>query len=149
MGIECPADHPEWVQDLMQAVADNVRPLGFIGQFGFRYLPPDVPENRTQRWLIGIYLVPHELTGGSNDGAAVVSGFCLNIHALLSLFSIVSTLEWRVPRRYTDGLTGPEVWLEGLYRGTQSVQLHIYAEPPSDEAPALVLDVTTNILRAK
>jgi hypothetical protein len=149
MGIECPADHPEWVKDLTRVVADSVRPLGFIGQFGFRYLPPNDPQNQTQRWLIGIYLIPHELSGGSCDGATVVSGFCLNMQALLKIFSEVSTLEWRVPRRYTDGLAGPEVWLEGLYRGTQPVQLHVYAEPPSDEDPALVLDVATNTLRAK
>ena len=149
MGIECPADHPEWVKDLIREVSEEIRPLGFIGQIGFRYLPPDVPQNTLKHWVIGVYLVPHELAGGSHDGAAAVSGFCLNIFKVIALFSELLTLEWRVPRGYTDGLAGPEVWLEGLYRGKQRVQLHVYADPPSDEAPALVLDVTTNTLRAK
>lgn len=149
MGIECPTDHPEWVKDLIREVADEIRPLGFIGQIGFRYLPPNVPQNTLKHWVIGVYLVPHELSGGRQDGAAAVSGFCLNILKVIALFSELLTLEWRVPRGYTDGLAGPEVWLEGLYRGTQRVQLHIYADPPSDEAPALVLDVATNTLRAK
>ena len=149
MGIECPEDPPEWVQELISFVADSMRPLGFIGQLGFRYLAPDVKQNTTGQWVIGVYLVPHELAGGEHDGAPAIAGFCLNIRDLLALFSEVVTLEWRVPRRYTDGLTGPEVWLEGLYRGKQRVQLHVYSEPPSDEAPALVLDVTTNTLRAK
>lgn len=149
MGIECPEKHPEWIQDLIKEVSEMVRPLGFIGQIGFRYLRPDAPENMTHKWLIGLYLVPHELAGGQYDGASAVAGFCLNVHGLLSIFSDVSTLEWRVPRGYTDGLTGPEVWLEGLYRGSENIQLHVYADPPSDEVPALVLDVTTNTLRAK
>ena len=130
-------------------MTEQLKPLGFIVQIGFRYLTPDSSQNTTGRWLIGIYLIPHELSGGAHDGAAVVSGFCLNIQALLSLFSHISTLEWRVPRSYTDGLTGPEVWLEGNYRGKQQVQLHVYAEPPSDEQPSLALDVATNTLRAK
>jgi hypothetical protein len=149
MPIENPTDHPEWMQALMRELSGTIRPLGFIGQLGFRYLAPESAQNATQRWLLGVYLVPHELSGGRHDGAAAVSGFCLDIHTLITLFSAVSTLEWRVPRRYTNGLAGPEVWLEGLYCGTQRVQLHIYAEPPSDEAPDLVLDVVTNTLRAK
>lgn len=130
-------------------VSKQIIPLGFIGQLGFRYLAPHVSQNYSDRWLIAVYLVPHEIAGGRYDGAAVVSGFCFNILGLFSLFSRVSTLEWRVPRGYTNGLAGPEVWLEGLYNGTQRIQLHIYAEPPSDEAPTIVLDVTTNTLRAK
>lgn len=149
MGIECPEKHPDWIQELVQRISEQLRPLGFIGQIGFRYLRPNADQNTTGRWLLGIYLIPYELTGGQHDGAAAVSGFCLNIRDLLSIFSEVTTLEWRVPRSYTDGLAGPEVWLEGLYRGSEAVQLHVYADPPSDEAPALVLDVTTNTLRAK
>ena len=149
MGIESPQPQPEWIQALVKDVADNLRPLGFIGQLGFRYLSPDQPQNLTQQWVIGVYLIPHELAGGKYDGANAISGFCLNIAGLLALFSEVSTLEWRVPRSYNDGLAGPEVWLEGIYREEQQVQLHVYADPPSDELPSLVLDVTTNTLRVK
>ena len=149
MGIEYPEKSPQWINDLVREVADRFQPLGFIGQIGFRYLDPDAPENSTHCWLIGVYLVPHELSGGQHDGAAVVAGFCLNINGILSLFSNVRTLEWRAPRRYTGGLAGPEVWLEGVYRESEKVQLHIYSEPPDEEMPALVLDVTTNVLRAK
>jgi len=149
VAIESPEEQPAWLHDLIRQIAEQVRPLGFIGQLGFRYLSPDAIQNTSQRWLIGVYLIPHELAGGRHDGAAVISGFCFNILKLLDIFSEIKTLEWRVPRSYTDGLAGPEVWLEGLYRGTQQVQLHIYDEPPSDESPDLVLDVTTNTLRAK
>jgi hypothetical protein len=148
MSIETPEDAPRWLCDFIKEIGKQFRPLGFIGQLGFRYLAPDAPANTTKRWLIGVYLVPYELAGGKNDGAAVISGFCFNLQKLLTLFSSVETLEWRVPRGYTDGLSGPEVWLEG-HVNDLSVQLHIYADCPADELPALVMDVATNTLRAK
>ena len=149
MALEPPVVVPEWIQNLIQDIGDRFQPLGFIGQLGFRYLPPDSPQNTTQRWLIGVYLVPYELSGGKQDGVAVVAGFGFDLLPLLTIFSGITTLEWRVPRSYTDGLSGPELWLEGRYRGTESVQLHVYAECPADELSALVLDVATNTLRSK
>lgn len=148
MTIETPADAPEWLCNFIQEIGKQFRPLGFIGQLGFRYLAPDAQDNTTKRWLVGVYLVPYELSGGKNDGAAVISGFCLNLQKLIAIFSTLETLEWRVPRGYTDGLSGPEVWLEGTVNGLL-VQLHVYADCPSDELPALVMDVATNTLRAK
>ena len=149
MAIEISPTPPPWLTELVRVLGDQLRPLGFIGQLGFRYLQPGDKENATRRWLIGIYLVPHELSGGKYDGAAVIAGFCFNLRILLDLFSDITVLEWRVPRSYTDGLSGPEVWIEGNYMGTKPVQLHIYADSPSDEKPALVLDVATNVLRVK
>jgi len=149
MGIECSESIPAWLCDLIREIGQQFRPLGFIGQLGFRYLAPNLKGNRSQRWLIAIYLIPTELSGGSHDGASMLPGFSMSLLALTGLFSELTTLEWKVPRSYTDGLFGPEVWLEGIYRGMEPVQLHIYADCPSDEFPALVLDVTTNTLRAK
>jgi hypothetical protein len=148
MAIELPESPPSWLRELIVAIGEQFRPLGFIGQLGFRYLAPEASENTTKRWLIGVYLVPYELAGGKNDGATVIAGFCFNLHPVIALFSKLETLEWRVPRGYTDGLSGPEVWLEGLFKDLP-VQLHIYADCPADESPSLVMDVTTNTLRAK
>lgn len=155
MGIKKSEDCPSWLVGLIKEVSNLIQPLGFIGQIGFRYLSPDVPKNNTNRWVIAVYLVPHELSGGKQDGSSVVSGFCFDLQKLSEFFYEVSTLEWKVPRGYTDGLDGPEVWLEGTYAigvapdHEKPVQLHIYSEPPADEAPAIVLDVNTNSLRAK
>ena len=155
MGIESSEECPKWLLDFVSKISSLLNPLGFIGQLGFRYLSPDADKNKTKRWLLAVYIVPHELSGGKHDGSSVVSGFCLNPNGLLEIFSEVSTLEWRVPRGYTDGLDGPEVWLEGTYAigvaadHEKQVQLHIYSEPPADEAPAIVLDVNTNTLRTK
>lgn len=152
MGIKQPEKAPEWLEGLVRKLGTLLKPLGFIGELGFRYLSPTAKANTTSCWLVAVYIVPHELAGGKEDGASVMSGFCLNLLSLNSIFSSTSTLEWRVPKRYTDGLAGPEVWLEGQYVDGPlkwAVQLHVYAEPPSDESPALVLDVTTNTLRAK
>lgn len=149
MGIECSEEAPDWLCSLIRQIGQQFRPLGFIGQLGFRYLAPNASGNRSQRWLIGVYLIPTELSGGTQDGAAMLPGFVIDLVSLAGLFSDLTTLEWKVPRGYTDGLVGPEVWLEGVYRGMESVQLHIYADCPSDEFPALVLDVTTDVLRAK
>lgn len=149
MALELTEDGPPWLFGLIRSIGALFRPLGFLGQLGFRYLAPDATGNTTQRWLVGVYLVPTELSGGSKDGAMILPGFGINLLAMANLFSSVTTLEWRVPRGYTDGLAGPEVWLEGVYHGTESVQLHVYADCPADEFPALVLDVTTNTLRAK
>jgi hypothetical protein len=148
MTIEITENLPEWLPGLIAKIGDHFCPLGFIGQLGFRYLAPDAAENATRRWLIGVYLIPYELSGGKNDGASVVAGFCFNLHAVVALFSKVETLEWRVPRGYTDGLAGPEVWLEG-YLNDLPIQLHVYADCPADELPSLVMDVATNTLRAK
>jgi len=149
MAIEFKFDLPTWLNDLIRTVADLISPMGFIGQLGFRYLPPEAEKNTTKRWLIAVYIVPHELIGGKNDGAKTVSGFCLSLKKLLDLFDDITLLEWRVPRSYSDGLAGPEIWLEGYYMGTNPVQLHIYADSPADENPELTLDVSTNILRVK
>lgn len=152
MGIEVAEKTPEWLESLVRKLGELLKPLGFIGELGFRYLSPESPANVTHRWLIAVYIVPHELAGGQHDGSVVMSGFCINILSLISLFSKISTLEWRVTKSYTDGLAGPEVWLEGVYGGGSEhklVQLHLYAESPSDELPALVLDVTNNTLRTR
>lgn len=152
MGIERAETAPTWLETLIYSVGNLLRPLGFIGELGFRFLSPEAKANTTKRWLIAVYIIPHELSGGKDDGASVMSGFCVNLLALNSIFLEISTLEWRVPRSYTDGLAGPEVWLEGTYAGApecKQIQLHVYAEPPADESPALVLDVTTNTLRTK
>lgn len=149
MSLELTDNSPTWLRKLIREIGELIRPLGFIGQLGFRYLAPDASGNTTRRWLVGVYLVPTELSGGSKDGAMILPGFGINLLSLVNLFSEITTLEWRVPRGYTDGLAGPEVWLEGVYHGTESVQLHVYADCPADEFPALVLDVTTNTLRAK
>lgn len=152
MGIEQAEKTPEWLEGLISKLSSLLKPLGFIGELGFRFLPPESLANTTKCWLIAVYVVPHELAGGRHDGAAVLSGWCLNLLSLNSIFLEISTLEWRVPKGYTDGLAGPEVWLEGQYDDgseMKPVQLHVYSESPSDESPALVLDVTTNTLRAK
>lgn len=149
MGIEMPEGHPEWIGDIVRVVGDSMQPLGVLGQLGFRYLEPTAEINHTGRWLIAIYCVPTELSGGPKDGASVLPGFCLNLRPVLALFSDLVTVEWRVPRSYTDGLAGPEVWIEGSYRGAEAVQLHIYADCPSDEMAALVWDVVTDTLRVK
>lgn len=149
MPIETSPSQPQWLHELIREVAKHVSPLGILGELGFRYLPPDSPQNTTQQWLVGLYLIPYGLSGGKHDGAAALAGFGLDVLNLTRLFSRISTLEWRVPRSYNDGLTGPEVWLEGVYRDEHRIQLHIYADPPSDELPALVLDVATNTLRAQ
>jgi len=150
MGIEKPKKTIKWLEELVTKVSNLILPLGFIGQLGFRYLEPLTNHNPVNRWIVWLYLVPHELSGGRHDGAAVVSGFCLDLKQLLTLFSEVRTLEWKVTRGYTDGLAGPEVWLEGeLLENDVPVQLHFFSEPPLDEHPDLVLDVHTNTLRAK
>ena len=156
MGIECPEDTPSWLIKLFKDVGNLVIPLGFIGDLGFRYLSPDDPANTTKRWLLALYLVPHELAGGKHDGSAAVAGFSLSITELSKLFLEVSSVTWRVPRFYTDGLTGPEVWLEGVYNAGSSeetwlpaVQLHIYSEPPNDEKPSVILNTQTNTLTRK
>lgn len=149
MAIETAEKRPDWLDQMIQDIGKQFRPLGSLGQLGFRYLSLDSPYNTTQRWLVGVYLVPYELAGGNQDGLDVVAGFRFDLGTLLSLFSPVSTLEWRVPRSYTDGLSGPELWLEGRYRGGETVQLHIYAECPSDETSTVVLDVATGTFRSK
>jgi hypothetical protein len=149
MGIETAKGGTDWLYELIRQIGERFRPLGFIGQLGFRYLSPQDASNLTGRWLIAVYLVPTELAGGRHDGASVLPGFGLDLLSLSRLFTEVTTLEWKVPRSYTDGLAGPEVWLEGVYGGIAAVQLHVYADCPTDEVPALVLDVVTNTLRVK
>lgn len=153
MGIECPEATPNWLSELFQSVGDLVIPLGFIGELGFRYLSPDDPANTTNRWLLAAYLIPHELAGGKHDGSSVVAGFSLSITELSKLFLQVDSVVWKVPRAYTDGLCGPEVWLEGTYDSGHCppwpVQLHFYAEPPQDESPAVILNTHTNTISRK
>ena len=95
MGIETAENVPAWIQQLVRDIGEQLHPLGFMGQLGFRYLPPDAQANITQRWVIGIYPVPYELSGGKRDGVVVVAGFCLDLLKTMSQFSDITTLEWR------------------------------------------------------
>ena len=152
VGIECNEDTPSWLIRLFKEAGNLVIPLGFIGDLGFRYLSPNDPANTTQRWLLALYLIPHELAGGKHDGSSVVAGFSLSITELSKLFIEVSSVVWRVPRFYTDGLAGPEVWLEGVYDSGEecvAVQLHLYSEPPNDEKPSVILNTHTNTISKK
>ncbi len=149
MGISRAAEDPEWLRNLISDVAECYVPLGFLSELGYRYLEKSEPKNKTGKFVIATYVTPYELSGGQHDGARALSSFAFDVSKLLSFFSNIETLEWQVHRGYTDGLSGPEICIEGDYNGKHPVQLHLYADPPEDEAPSLVLDTTTNSLRTK
>lgn len=44
MAIEFKFDSPVWLNELIRTVADLINPMGFIGQLGFRYLPPEAEK---------------------------------------------------------------------------------------------------------
>lgn len=149
MGIERSQSCPAWVKSFVEELAKLIQPRSFMGQLGFRYLDPLDEKNTTRRWLIAIYAVPHEVAGGKHDGSSVVADFTFDVLKLLKLFSEVSTLEWKVNHCYTDGLDGPEVWLEGVYRSGEKVRVHVYSDPPADESPTVIFDVRTSKSRFK
>jgi hypothetical protein len=78
MGIETAENVPGWIQQLVRDIGEQLHPLGFMGQLGFRYLPPAAQANITHRWVIGIYPVPYELSGGKRDLTSQLwNGECL------------------------------------------------------------------------
>lgn len=148
MGIESSQDCPSWLSGLLKKIADTMLSLSFSGQLGFRYLPQDDENNQINKWVLAVYLLPNEVSGGRDDGALAVPGFSLDLVKLTSLFSEVKSMGWTVPRVYNDGLDGPEVWIEGLVDDNK-ISFHFYADPPFDESPELILDFNEDKVRPK
>ena len=148
MGIEVSKEFPDWLKEFVKSVSAYISPISFGCQLWFRYLSPDDDINRSTRWLLAIYLLPNEISGGRYDGSLALPDFTLDVMKLQELFSEISVLRWKVTRAYNDGLDGPEFWLEGIFNDKR-ISLHIYSIPPADELSEFVLDASTGNVRAK
>ena len=88
-----------------------------------------------------LYPTPVELVGGEEDGVRVVSGFTLDILALMSIFEEINEINWESSAFYPSDPTDAKVAIEAIYQG-HLVWLQILAEPPDNEQPGMKLDVT-------
>jgi hypothetical protein len=130
------AQHPSaWMEALVNIVVDCMEAHSPMGSVGWQY-----HEEEALGELV-VYPTPVELVGGATDGAVVVPGFSLDLHALLATFEHVTALQWCPHGFGPDDPEGPCLSLEGIYQGHQ-VWLRMLAEPPEDEEPGLHLDTS-------
>ena len=149
MGISSFKDCPVWLTDFVESLINLITPSTFIGEIGFCYLSPEKEKNKTNRWVIAVYLLPYELSGGGKDGAHVLPEFSLDLSAFLKKFSKVDAISWKVTRNFEDGFDGPKLLVEGVYQKTKKLQFHFYTNPPASEKPSVVFDVKTMECRPK
>lgn len=128
---------PSWIRTLVESVVlPAVTPHSFAGPLGYRYWPPDDPQNLKRRWLIAVYPAPGEYVGPTQyDGALVVSGFSLDVGEITRHFEQIDTVGWHAPAMYTGDLDGPRIIVEGEFLSNR-VSLHVHREPPPSEPAA-------------
>jgi len=128
------ADDPEaWLDELAEAVADNMEAQDMPGQLGMRYQEED------GLWYARIYPKPVELVGGAEDGEMLAPGFLLDLDGLQTLFDTVHAVRW-----YSLGFPGdegPRVVIEGIYQGHE-LCLQVLAYAPEDEEPGMKVPST-------
>lgn len=133
-------EHPPFLGALMEVVINAMTPVeGFIGPLGYRWWGPETPGSAYPGWTVATYPTPFELRGGVNDGARGVTGFTLNVAAIVGAFSTLENLDWQAPVQYNGDLDGPEISIKGQFAG-KSVWLRIFHLPPHDEPVSLVVD---------
>lgn len=124
----------------MDLLVESVQPLNLMGQMGYRYLEPGTIQNPTDYWVLAVYPIPNEAFGGCHDGGLVYPGFSLDLGHFLEGFQGVEVLAWHAPSVYNGELDGPEVSVKGSFTGKR-VWVRVFAHPPSDVSPSLVVDL--------
>jgi hypothetical protein len=124
---------PDWLEDLIEAVAGCMEVDEPMGSLGYRWHDED-----GDFWEIDLYPTPIELVGGAVDGAIVDPGYSLDLAALQEVFERIDALYWN-----THGYHGSEppfVSLEGIYEGRE-VYLRVLSAAPDGEEPGMKFQV--------
>lgn len=128
--------HPaDWLETLVDATVGCMAAHSATGPVGYRHHQED------DLTTVILYPTPVELVGSEEDGVRVVSGFTLDILALMSIFEEVFEIHWESQAFYPSDPTGANVAIDAVYQG-HSVWINILAEPPDDEQPGMKLEVT-------
>ena len=125
----------EWMNDLVEAVADCMESHSAAGPVGWRYYEED------DHVTLVVYATPGELLGGEYDGTIVLPGFSLDGQALQSLFEAVASLNWKAQGLGPHDDEGPCLSIEGVYHG-HAIWLRVLAEAPEDEESGLEIDTS-------
>jgi len=124
---------PDWLDDLVEAIAGCIEADDPMGPLGFRW------QEESGFWEIDLYPMPVELVGGAVDGAVVDPGYSLDMTALQAVFEEAKFLSWN-----THGYHGsdpPFVSVEGIYEGREMF-VRILAAAPEGEEPGMKFQVT-------
>jgi len=123
---------PEWLLDLIDAVAEMFEPFAEVGRVGY-----DCNADR-DRWNVMMYLGSTEFVGGRLDGTQQHVDFQFDILRLHALFTEIRRLEWNA----FPGNSGREeldcsyVAIDGDYAGN-AIRLRIFSTPPRTVGPGL------------
>jgi len=124
---------PEVLESLVDDVAANMEAHSAMGPLGFRYCEEEGV------WEIAVYPTPVELVGGAVDGEVVSPGFTLDLDGLKSAFEQIDSFHWTAHGFGPNDLEGPNISIEGRYRG-RAVYLRVLAYAPEDEEPGMKFD---------
>lgn len=128
---------PEWVDELIDQVAELFEPLTDVGRVGFDFQPND------ERDEIGFYLGCTEIVGGRDDGERRHVNFQFDVLRLQSLFTSVERFIWNVlpegEAAAEDITTSPRfsfLTLDGKFHD-HAVRLLVYGIAPDQAGPGL------------
>lgn len=126
---------PDWMESLVDEVADCMEPHNAMGPLGYRWHEED------QFFTIAVYPLPIELVGEAVEGEMVSPGFSLNIQELSFVFDELEDIYWCGQPLGPNDLEGPHVSFEGVYQG-HPIYLAILSDAPEDEEPGSKLDIS-------
>lgn len=131
------AKPPDWVSDLIGAVAAGFHPEVVCGPLGYIWIPP---KDQMQPWRLSVFPTPGEIAeAGPEDGEITVPGFRLTLTPILKKFSPIPRVDWRAPSQYTGELDGPGVVIRGRVHGRRLI-LSVFDEPPAAFKPTVIFD---------
>jgi hypothetical protein len=133
---------PKWVEHLVVACTGAFRPMGVLGAVGYQWFPPKTFATGIDTWVVLLYPAANELLGGEYDGERTIVGFMLNTAKIVSEFDEVGQHFWKAPVTWTDDYECPEWSCKGKVNGNE-VWLRIFAHPPSDATPSLLVNPET------
>ncbi|MBW3541898.1 MAG: hypothetical protein KY476_16640 [Planctomycetes bacterium] len=123
-------DPSDWLRELAEAAAGCLRPADVAAPLGCH-----VYHNRARdEWELTLFFAATQIVGGPFDGRTTVSKFTADIAALQDVFDEVRVVGWQNARLGSDDALGPQLSIEGTYRGCE-VWLRIPANPPERFAP--------------
>ncbi len=137
-------EEPEWIQALLELLANAVTPHEFFGPLSYRLyeLNSDSPASENPTLAVLVFPTPFELCYGPVDGGRAIPGFTMDVRKILSGFSVVNNLAWHVPAKYNGDLDGPELRIAGSFAGRR-IWLRFFTVPPPSEPVSHVYEPAT------
>ncbi len=117
------ANPPNWLSELVNAVASEILPVDVLAPVGCHFWTND------SIWEVTIFVGKTEIQGGAQDGQLSWSRFAFDIQALYAILDDISSMYWQAMPFADDDDFGAHLLCEGTYAG-HTVSLRVLSRPP-------------------